>query len=282
MQRSSLNRRRRVVIAIARRELAEAISNRWLIGYAIGFAVLALALSRAGISAAGYGGLGGFGRTAASLINALVLFVPLFGLTMGANAIAGDRERGSLLYLLAQPVSRGEVLFGKALGTAAALIAAVSGGFGLASLALIGGPGGDGLSFFGLAVLTMLLGAISLGHGMALGSFFQRTAPALGAAMIVWLVLVFLGDLSLIATTLALHPKPSTLLAMLLINPLQAFKLLAVYTLRSNLDALGSVGHLAMREFGAGLPWLLAAVMSVWAIIGFAVAQLRFSRQADA
>src|SRR3990172_2397549 len=109
-----------VTWTIALRELRESLRNKWLVGFAIGFAVLSLALSRTSLATAGYAGLGGFGRTAASMVNALLLFVPLLGLSVGAGVLAGDRERGTLLYLLAQPVNRAEVFFGKALGAALA------------------------------------------------------------------------------------------------------------------------------------------------------------------
>ena len=115
----------RLVWTIAQRELREALRNKWLIFYALGFAALAFALSSASLASAGYGGLGGFGRTAASLINALLLFVPLLGLSLGAASLAGDRERGTLLYLLAQPVNRAEVFFGKALGAGLGVAAAL-------------------------------------------------------------------------------------------------------------------------------------------------------------
>ena len=87
---------------IARRELREALRNKWLWFYALGFGALAFGLAQAGMSTAGYAGLGGFGRTAASLVNSLLLFVPLIGITVGAGVIAGERERGTLLYLLAR------------------------------------------------------------------------------------------------------------------------------------------------------------------------------------
>src|SRR3990172_849694 len=135
--------------AIGQRELREALKNKWLWFYAAGFAGLAFALSRAGLASAGYAGLGGFGRTAASLINALLLFVPLMGLSVGAGALAGDRERGTLLYLLAQPVSRAEVFFGKALGAALALAAALALGFGLAALGLASFGGGEVTAYLG-------------------------------------------------------------------------------------------------------------------------------------
>ena len=114
-----------LIWVIAQRELREALKNKWLWLYALGFAGLALALSRAGLASAGYAGLGGFGRTAASLVNALLLFVPLIGLSVGASSIAGERERGTLLYLLSQPINRAELFAGKAVGASLAVITAL-------------------------------------------------------------------------------------------------------------------------------------------------------------
>ena len=126
---------------IAQRALRDALRNKWLWFYAVGFGALAFALAQAGMASSGYAGLGGFGRTAASLVNALLLFVPLIGLTVGAGVIAGERERGTLLYLLAQPVNRAEIFFGKALGAALAVLAALALGFGLAGIGLASAGG---------------------------------------------------------------------------------------------------------------------------------------------
>ena len=50
----------------------------------------------------------------------------------GAGAIAHERERGTLTYLLAQPVTRAEVIVGKYLGAALAMGVALGLGFGVA------------------------------------------------------------------------------------------------------------------------------------------------------
>lgn len=271
-----------ILTTLIRRELREALRNRWLWFYAVAFAGLALALSRAGLAAAGYAGLGGFGRTAASLVNALLLFVPLMGLSVGAQALAGDRERGTLLYLLAQPVSRAEVFWGKALGAAMALAAALSLGFGLAGAALAAGGGGDAAAFLGLAAFALLLALASLGLGLVISSLTRKGATAAGAAILAWLGLVFFSDLGLAGLTLALRPAPGLLLAWLLANPLQVFKLGAIFSLRATLDTLGAAGQYALYRFGAGLPALLAAVLVGWCLLAFALAFGLFCRKADA
>lgn len=266
---------------IAHRELREALKNKWLWFYAIGFAVLALALSQAGLAAAGYAGLGGFGRTAASLINALLLCVPLMGLSVGASTLAGDRERGTLLYLLAQPVSRAEVFWGKALGAALALLTALSLGFGLAALGLATSGDGEASTYLLLAGYSLLLALASLGLGFVISTLTRKSATATGAAMLAWLALVFLGDMGLIGTTLAVRPTPATLLGFVLINPLQVFKLGAIYSLRATLDTLGAAGQYAVYRFGANLPWLLFGLLALWACLAFGAAAWLFTRRGE-
>lgn len=270
-----------LVWTIAQRELREALRNRWLIFYALGFAALAFALSSASLASSGYGGLGGFGRTAASLVNALLLFVPLLGLSVGAAALAGDRERGTLLYLLSQPVNRAEVFCGKALGAALAVALALTLGFGLAGLALAVNGAGAGDAFLALAGYTLLLALTALGVGFVISALTRKTATALGAALIVWLALVFFSDLGLVGVTLAVRPTPATLLGMLLVNPLQIFKLGAIYSLRATLDTLGAAGQYALLRFGAALPALLAGLLAVWALAAFGLAYGVFARRGD-
>ena len=266
---------------MALREVREALRNRWLWLFAASFAGLALTLSLAGLASAGYAGLGGFGRTAASLINAVLLFVPLIGLTIGAGSIAGDRERGTLFYLLAQPVSRSEVFLGKALGAALAVVASLGLGFGLAGLGLSLRGGGDWVAYLTLATLTLLLALAMLGMGFLISSFTRRQATASGAALILWLVLVFLADLGLIGGTLALRPTPAALLAMLLVNPLQVFKVAAIDGLQATLDTLGPVGHYASYRFGEALLPMLAGLLLLWIGLTFGMAFARFQVRGD-
>jgi Cu-processing system permease protein len=267
-----------LVWTIAQRELRESLRNRWLWFFAAGFAALALALSRASLVSAGYSGLGGFGRTAASLINALLLFVPLLGLIIGAGLIAGDRERGTLSYLLAQPVTRAEIFAGKALGGTMALASALALGFGLAALGLASAGGGSPEAFLALAGFTLLLAIALLGLGLAISARARRASTASGAALIAWLALVFLSDLGLVGASLALRPSPATLLAMLLANPLQTFKVAAIYGLHTSLDALGPVGQYAMHRFGDGLPWLFVLVLAAWIAAAYSAAYVLFRR----
>ncbi len=122
------------VITISLKELQDARRNRWYLIYVLVFTGLSLALAWMGMTGLGDYGLAGFGRTAASIINIVLLVVPLMGLTLGAISLAGERERNTLQYLLAQPVTQFEVLFGKYLGLAIALFSALVLGFGISGI----------------------------------------------------------------------------------------------------------------------------------------------------
>ena len=116
------------VYVLTQKELRDARHNRWFLLYAIAFAGLSLALAWLALSGAGNYGLAGFGRTSASLINLVLLIVPLMGLTLGALSLAGEREKGTLIYLMAQPMNQLELLLGKFTGLALALMAALGAG----------------------------------------------------------------------------------------------------------------------------------------------------------
>ena len=262
----------RQVALLLSTELRDAWRNRWFVLYSAVFTVLALAMSWIGL--AGVSGSGGFtslARTAASLINLVTLVVPLMGLTLGAGAIAPERERGALLYLLAQPVSRLEVVAGKFLGLGAAVTASILAGFGLAALVIarrVGeGSAGPFLVFLLLAALVAL-SAVSL--GLLISALAAKGSVAAGLALFVWLVLVLLGDLGLLGTSLVLKLDARELLFAALVNPLEEFKLAALLSIRGGLEALGPAGLYATRTFGELLLPLLVGLLVLWIVLPLA------------
>ena len=77
------------ILILAQKELRDAQRNRWFGLYTIAFAGLSLALAWLALSGTGNYGLAGFGRTSASLINMVLMIVPLMGLTLGALSLGG-------------------------------------------------------------------------------------------------------------------------------------------------------------------------------------------------
>ncbi|NUQ66769.1 MAG: ABC transporter permease subunit [Phycisphaerales bacterium] len=268
-------------LAIAQRELREAVRSRWFILYTLAFAVLGLSLSYVTAAAGGGMGLSGFGRTTAGLVNLVLLVVPLMGLTAGAGSIAGDRERGMLTYLLAQPVTRTEVLLGKYLGLSGALIACIA--LGLGACAAIMAWKGDAtrpasLIWLGGLSLALAMGMLSL--GMLVSVLARKASVAVGTGVFLWLVLVFATDLALMAGAIAMKLRIEELFAACLFNPLQVFKMWSLHAADASLDVLGPAGLYATEEFGAWLHAIFGASLLAWIVLPLIAASLIFARRA--
>jgi len=268
------------VLTLIQKELRDAFRNRWFLLYAIAFAALSLALAWFSVSGAGSFGVAGFGRTAAGLINLILLIVPLMGLTLGAMSLAGEREKGTLIYLMAQPISSVELLLGKFVGLALALTAALVIGFGLTGIlmAFVGG-GGDFQVYLTLLVLSVLLAVASLSMGFLISAAVKKAATAVGLALFLWLILVYFGDLGLMGTAVVMQIKVEQLLTLALINPLQVFKLAAVLDLRENLEVLGPAGIYAFRTYGRALWPLLVGLLFAWVVLPFLLATQVFKKR---
>ena len=271
----------RTIVALARLELRSALRNWWFALYAAIFAILAGGVGY--LSSTDLAGLerGEFGRTAAALVNVVVLVVPLFGLLAGAGLIAGDRERGMLGYFLAQPISAGELFWGKYLGTAAALLAALAVGFGVAALAL---ASGGALEVDALIVLILFAGLLllaSLSIGVLISTLARRSALAAGIAVFAWVLLLFLGDLGLMATVVATRLDLRVVIAAALLNPAEVFKVASVNEIGASLDALGPAGIYLVDNLGDGLGPMLVGLLLLWIVLPLSGAMWLF-RRADA
>jgi Cu-processing system permease protein len=274
----------RIIVTLLKKEVNDSFKNRWFILYASVFAGLALLLSWLSISGGGigYSGFASFGRTAASLINLVLLIVPLMALTVGAGSLAGERERGTLSYLLSQPVNRGEVILGKYLGLATSLMGALALGFGLSGLVIAGRGGQTDASAYGLLVVFafgLALGMLSL--SFLVGVLARKATVATSVGLFLWLALVFIGDLGLMGTTLAFKLPIRSLFHLALINPLQVFKMASLISINATLDVLGPAGMYAMQTYGQGLTWLFLGSLLAWIILPLLVSYLVFSRRGD-
>jgi Cu-processing system permease protein len=255
----------RTTAILCAKEMRDARRNRWFLLFAVAFSVLALALSYLSLAGAARVGFAGLGRTTASLINLVLLVVPLMGLTLGSAAIAGERERGQLLYTLAQPITVGEYLLGKFLGLTLSTCVALLLGFGVAALAIGRRSGAAGAgAFAGFLGLTLLLAAASVSLGLLLSAMVERSSVATGVALFAWFGFVFIGDLGVMGTSLMLRLEARHLLLMTLVNPLQEFKLMAVLLLRGGLESLGPAGLYATRTLGGAVSPLLIGLLAAW------------------
>lgn len=256
------------------------VRQRWFWLYSGTFAVLSLALAATALTGSGYSGMAGLGRTTASLLNLVMLVIPLVGLTSGALSLAADRDHGTLAYLLAQPVSRAEVFWGKLLGQAVGLGSSLLVGFGLSGL-LVGAKGGpeQATAFVTLLGFALVLLWTHLALGFFIATLAARAPASLAVSLLVWVGLTFLADVGLLAAAAWLKPTAAGLFYASLANPVQVFRLSALLGLGSSLEILGPVGLYLTRTWGDHSLPLLLNVLVAWSIVPAVAAFLIFHKR---
>ncbi len=267
------------VLPVLTKELRDAILNRWLIGYAALLGTLGLAATATGLDSTSGLALQAFGRTTATLMNLCLLLAPLVAVLTGAGSIAGERERGTLEHLLAQPLTRTGLLLGKHAGLLAALLVATLAGFVPAGvlIASAAGPGMIG-HYLLFPAIASLAGAAMAGVGLLISVSSRSAVQAQGTAVFAWFAFVLLYDLLLMSTLGASGMPPEWLAAALFANPVDAARVLGVLALEPDLYLLGPAGaYLAARFSHAGAAALLLTALAFWIIVPVVCAVFRFA-----
>jgi ABC-type multidrug transport system ATPase subunit len=267
------------VAPIIRKELRDALHNRWLMGFAGLLGVLGLAATASAYDSVSGLSLQAFGRTTATLMNLCLLLAPLVAVLMGAAAIAGEQDRGTLEHLLAQPLSRTRLLLAKHTALAIALTGATVAGFLPAGVLIAVASGFGMFGYYLLFPMLAVLAATALaGIGLLISVSSRSAVQAQGTAVIVWFTFALLYDLVLVGV-LAMGGMPAEWLATTLVaNPLDATRVLGVLALEPDLYLLGPAGALlTTRLTPIGAAALLVTAIACWAIAPVLLAAVKFS-----
>ena len=266
------------MIHIIRKEVRDALHNRWLIGYAVLLAILGFVAAFMGLRSAAGLGLQMFGRTTATLTNLCLLLAPLVALSMGSASVAGERDRGTLEHLLAQPLERSELLLGKYLGLLVSLCMATLVGFFPAGLMVAIAAGGTALANYLLfPLLAILLIAAMLALGMLISVRSRGGVQAQGRAILLWFMFVLLYDLLLMGTLVTAGLSGGALAILLLINPVDAARVLVVLALEPDLYLLGPAGALLVGQLSRwGTAVVLIGSMVLWTAVPLLLALIAF------
>jgi Cu-processing system permease protein len=271
----------RPFLLFARQELTLAVRSRWTQIFAAVFAALALAVASSGYILSGGGGVQTFSRTAASLVQLVILLVPLTSLVIGVLALAPDRGAAELLF--SQPVPRRTILFGRLLGLFAALAAAQAIGLGAAGIAIFWRAGELGAGAYAiLFVSSLALTAVFLGVAAAISAAgVGRRARCLALSLIVWFSAVVLFDVAALgAATLFKSGSASKLLiAATLVNPVDAVRTGTLLAIEGT-TAFGAASLALLRATRgvAGAQALVALSVLFWVVLPSAVASRRLAR----
>lgn len=277
-------------IAIAKKDFRDAVRSRGLIVLTVIFVLFTVAGAYIGTAISGL--LGGEAESTLDLVIALQtpasFLVPIIALLIGYGAIAGERESGSLKFLLGLPHTRRDVVFGKVLGRTAVVTVPILLGFAVGIVAIFAFAGSFSPAEYAIfTLLTVLLGFVYVCIGVGLSAMTKSTTRAavgafglLGLFWILWGVIAQLALYLVSGSVFPEPPIPGWYVAFLSLPPGPAYG-----------SALGSVlgeGGLSVASTyeGQGLieggipivaePWFGFVLLALWAAIPLVLGLLRF------
>ncbi len=265
-----MSTRRNTVALVLRAGVRDLTRSRWLVIYTVGFWAVTEALFL-------FGGTGE--QVVLSLLNVMLLLVPLVALVFGTAHVHASREFTELL--LAQPLSRRAIFLGLYLGMALPLTAAFVVGIGV-PLLLHGTTGAaPRLALVFLAgtgaLLTLTFAAIAM--FIALGG--NDRLRAMARALAIWFAFTVAYDGAVLAAVSLFGdwPLERPMLALMLGNPVDLARLLVLTSLDAS-ALLGYTGALFRRIFGTALgPAIAIVALSLWTLAPVLLARRRFLRR---
>jgi ABC-type transport system involved in multi-copper enzyme maturation permease subunit len=161
------------------------------------------------------------------ILQIALYFVSLFSLLGGASSAQGEREEWPLLFT--QPVARGAFVIGKFFA-----LFSIFGGVLLLLFLPALFTGSAALMLAPLYFQTLLLAAVFIACGLAAGFFAHDRAQALIVGVSAWLLLLFGVDLVALfaARWPAMQSLPDLWVAALMLNPVDSFRIEALFALQ--------------------------------------------------
>lgn len=259
-----------VVRTVLRHEFRSVLRNRGVLAFGVGTLLLTEIVVRLTGSAP---------RAMSTLLNLVLLVVPLVSLMAGIISWHASREFNELL--LTQPVKRTSLFMALYL----ALVLPLAGAFTLgvllplawhrvvdpASTMLVATTVGSGLA------LTLIFGGLAL----LIGIRVEDRLRGVMTGLMVWLLLTVGYDalVLIVATTLADYPLERPMLGLMLFNPVDLARSMIV--LHSDAAALmGYTGAVMSRFLGSTLGTVAAmAGLLTWIVVPMALARRSFERR---
>ncbi|RAI43377.1 ABC transporter permease subunit [Rhodoplanes roseus] len=271
------------LVAIADKELREAVRNRWVVAATLLLGALALSLTLLGSTPTGTTGANALDVVVVSLSSLTILLLPLIALLISHDTLVGEVERGTMLLLLGYPVARWQVVLGKFIGHMIVLAIATLVGFGAAGVAILvtarDVAAESWAAFAAMIGSSLLLGGTFLAIGTCVSALARSRGAAAAVAIGLWLVFVVVYDLALLGLLVAdqgAHIGAGAIEAVLLFNPTDAYRLLNL-TGFANVSLFSGMAGLA-GTVSLGVPTLVAALVA-WTVVPLAAATAAFARK---
>lgn len=263
-----------VLTSVARKEFIDHLRNGWIIAVGIAFAIFALLITLVGFGFAGAVGVGQEQATLFSLINLAIYLVPLLGLLLGYDAIAGEQDRGTLDLLRSYPFKTSLLLYGKSLGLFVVLAVTLVVGFSMPAAVSIY-SGHAVLSWTVLLITSVWIGVVFISISAMFSVFILDRGKLIAIAIGIWLLFVVLFDLAVIGLLVGTEGDVPMFLVNLLfyLNPTALYRLLSISLLMDEgmIQQLGLLGQMPPTS-------ALLASLAAWTVVPTAIAGMRIRR----
>jgi ABC-type transport system involved in multi-copper enzyme maturation permease subunit len=255
------------------------LNSRWIIGYIIAFTALSLTFSHLGIIGLGTVGLRAFSGALAGIINLNLYIVPLISTITASLSIVSEREQGTLEFHLSLPITRSELVIARALTTILAISFATVLGYGLSSWYMMLVLNEVDLTIFLKILAISLLMVFSFaGLGMLITTLTSSRFASLAASIALWIFLAMIYEMVLMALVIVFKLSPMELWFLIVLNPLEASRLLMVYSVDPHMTFLGELGSFIVREAGEWFVYPLIATPLAYGFAGLCTAVYLFRR----
>ncbi|WP_440771905.1 ABC transporter permease subunit [Natronorubrum sp. DTA28] len=176
---------------IARKDFADASRSMmlWILSALMVLLVAGISSIPHLIHTPGQGPAPGFDEALSFLFTVVVTMISIIGLVVGYQAIVGERESGSIRFLLGLPNTRLDVIVGKVLGRAAVVavptvIGFVVGGIVIALLY----DGFDVVTYVSLLAFSVLIGLVYVSLAVGVSASVSTRAKAVAGVLGIYIV----------------------------------------------------------------------------------------------
>lgn len=262
-------------------DVAETLRARWFLVYALVFGGLVAVLIGFGIAESRVLGFTGLSRLLVTFIQLTMAILPVFVLISTVRSLAGDREAGVLEYMLSLPVPLSAWYWGRFLGRFAVVLLPVLAA--MAGAVVYGAAIGASIPWTQIVLYTALLVSLTvcfLGLGFLVSSLARGVDVAQGVAFLLWLTLVLFLDLILLGLLIKGQAPVGLVVAIAILNPLQAFRAAAMMLFDAELVMLGPSAFVILDAFGTTgyFAWALLYPLALGLVLG-AIGYVSFVRR---
>jgi len=257
----------------------EAIRAKWLVVFTVVFFFLVINIPILGLFAARYLPPEYLQQYLPTFLGVLFPYIPLLALPMGSGTVVEERESGTLQYMMSNPISKAEFLAGRMVGMLLATTLVVVAGLGVAALVAQSIQSTTSAALLSITLVATTLNAVMLMVAFVISILAKRKSTAMGVAIFMWFFFTVLTDIGLLGIILNLTAGSWAAISVILLNPVETSRILAVIAGGGGVSDLGANGITIRYYMGSSAVPILSLVLMVWLVVSFAVAFLLFRHQ---